>query len=340
MRILCEHFDRSTRLRLRSAPWSNTLTHASPQNITTVFRCPVIFVATSLVASARVAFTLHTSTTMATRQLQHHSQLLHSVVFHFLLLNVYMSAFGAISTTAAGTRKSFSSHFSPNFEQEYPHFTPFNAPDFIHADTESGVGDHADYNADSSVFVPVAAQQPTPVAAAPPLVSSHKLFSSSVSQKRIVQPKRQQLSDIVDAVDADDIKPFKSFVLDLYKNYRSAYMNGNQTIGGMLGVSPAEIEDVVMDEQRHEDEEPIVDEVLVVTDAPNKVRRKFKPKHQRKPSASQMPQPNQIFDDDEVKYNVGPGVNISVEPNKELVNVYLDEDCLKDVFTGNSIFFT
>lgn len=36
----------------------------------------------------------------------------------------------------------------------------------------------------------------------------------------------------------------------------------------------------------------------------------------------------------EIKYNVGPGVNISVEKEKELVSVYLDEDCLKDVFTG------
>lgn len=37
---------------------------------------------------------------------------------------------------------------------------------------------------------------------------------------------------------------------------------------------------------------------------------------------------------EEVKYNVGPGVNIGVEKEKELVSVYLDEDCLKDVFTG------
>lgn len=37
---------------------------------------------------------------------------------------------------------------------------------------------------------------------------------------------------------------------------------------------------------------------------------------------------------DEIKYNVGPGVNISVDVDKELVSVYLDEDCLKDVFTG------
>ncbi|XP_055324067.1 uncharacterized protein LOC129578872 [Sitodiplosis mosellana] len=37
---------------------------------------------------------------------------------------------------------------------------------------------------------------------------------------------------------------------------------------------------------------------------------------------------------EEIKYNVGPGVNIGVEKEKELVSVYLDEDCLKDVFTG------
>lgn len=37
---------------------------------------------------------------------------------------------------------------------------------------------------------------------------------------------------------------------------------------------------------------------------------------------------------EEVKYNVGPGVNIGVEKEKEIVSVYLDEDCLKDVFTG------
>lgn len=37
---------------------------------------------------------------------------------------------------------------------------------------------------------------------------------------------------------------------------------------------------------------------------------------------------------EEIKYNVGPGVNIGVEKEKEIVSVYLDEDCLKDVFTG------
>lgn len=40
---------------------------------------------------------------------------------------------------------------------------------------------------------------------------------------------------------------------------------------------------------------------------------------------------------EEIKYNVGPGVNIGVEKEKELVSVYLDEDCLKDVFTGKSV---
>lgn len=42
---------------------------------------------------------------------------------------------------------------------------------------------------------------------------------------------------------------------------------------------------------------------------------------------------------EEIKYNVGPGVNIGVEKDKELVSVYLDEDCLKDVFTGIILHF-
>lgn len=37
---------------------------------------------------------------------------------------------------------------------------------------------------------------------------------------------------------------------------------------------------------------------------------------------------------DEIKYNVGPGVNVGIEKNRGLVSLYLDEDCLKDVLTG------
>lgn len=40
--------------------------------------------------------------------------------------------------------------------------------------------------------------------------------------------------------------------------------------------------------------------------------------------------------ENEIRYNVGPGVNISVDKDQELVSVFLDEDCLKDVFTGKN----
>jgi len=33
-------------------------------------------------------------------------------------------------------------------------------------------------------------------------------------------------------------------------------------------------------------------------------------------------------------YNVGPGVNVSLDLLRDIVNVHLDEDCLKDVFNG------
>lgn len=35
-----------------------------------------------------------------------------------------------------------------------------------------------------------------------------------------------------------------------------------------------------------------------------------------------------------LKYNVGPGVNVSLDVTNEIVKVHLDEKCLKDVFTG------
>lgn len=41
---------------------------------------------------------------------------------------------------------------------------------------------------------------------------------------------------------------------------------------------------------------------------------------------------------DEIKYNVGPGVNVGIEKNRGLVSLYLDEDCLKDVLTGTYFF--
>lgn len=204
---------------------------------------------------------------------------------------------------------------SPNFEPEYPQFTPFNTPEFIRIGSGLRVRDETTTT--------------TTVAAAAPTFQPH--------------PKRQHFSvaDVVD--DVDDVKPFKTFMLDLYKNYRNAYMNGggvgNQTIGAMFGVSPAHLEDVI-------GIDPAVDDVAddgaaewttttsTTTKRPKRtkttVRRKLKTKTKNRTPET----PNSIIEADEIKYNVGPGVNISLEPEKELVNVYLDEDCLKDVFTG------
>lgn len=239
------------------------------------------------------------------------------------------------SVDATATRKSFSSHFAPNFDPEYPHFTPFNANDFIGVDTEASA--------------PPVQATPHPAAS----VVAQKLFSSSLSHKRLSSAHKQpaapdrsepELAAIDDSFGVDDIKPFQSFVMDMYKNYRQVYhLDGNQTIGSMLGVSPAQLEEVVTFDQHEPAEEQVADVVefhpATVTNAPiNKLRRKFKPKrkHHQQHNAvvRQPPKPNQIVDGDEVKYNVGPGVNIGLERSRELVNVYLDEDCLKDVFTG------
>lgn len=183
-------------------------------------------------------------------------------------------------------------HFSPNFEAEYPHFTPFNNEEFVQMSSDLTVKDD------------FASEQP---------VLAEKVFAPKVHHKshhHHDQPHHHH--------DSDTLQPFKVFVMDLYQNYR------NQTIGSMLGVTPHQIEEVISENVMDEVAPDGPDDAV----APKKEKRR-KNKVKRKNNANSI-----TGGVDELKYNVGPGVNISMDSNKELVNVYLDEDCLKDVFTG------
>lgn len=183
-------------------------------------------------------------------------------------------------------------NFSPNFEPEYPHFTPFNNDEFVQMSSDQRLNDDFE-------------EKP--------------ILSPKVSHHKIPHQKNDHF---------DNAQPFKAFVMDLYQNYRSSYFN--QTLGTMLGVSPDQIEDVIGENTVDEDASA-VPEVVVSTKKEKKRKNKVKRKNNSNSIAGGM---------DELKYNVGPGVNISMDTSKELVNVYLDEDCLKDVFTGNFNFLT
>ena len=105
-----------------------------------------------------------------------------------------------------------------------------------------------------------------------------------------------------------DMKPLKNLMMGLYHNYRSSYVGdkSNRT------------------------------SIQTGAEASNKIDQNDKRKtvHRLKKTTKRK---SAATDEDELKYNVGPGVNISIDVARELVSVFLDEDCLKDVFTGMSI---
>lgn len=207
-----------------------------------------------------------------------------------------------VNINSGSKKRAFPASYGPNFDPEYPNFGPFNSQEFFNMEDElNEESQDPTYEADDYYPHPLAAPA-TSATAAP--------FKSTQSS---VNPAK-------DAEFNNRIKPLKNFVMGLYNNYRSTYM-GNASLESSLtsdnsdGVTPVPLDDDV--ENRLDD--------LV---RPKKPKRKLKPKKKHL---------NSIFDD-ELKYNVGPGVNVSLDKDKELVNVFLDEDSLKDVFSGNNIF--
>lgn len=103
------------------------------------------------------------------------------------------------------------------------------------------------------------------------------------------------------AAAAEDKTVLKTLIGGVYHNYRSSYV-GNKSGSRIMNRNRL---DAVAEVDNKIDEEAMA------------------------PAAK----PSSDFDN-EIRYNVGPGVNISVDKTQELVSVFLDEDCLKDVFTG------
>lgn len=189
-------------------------------------------------------------------------------------------------------KKLWSSSYGPNFDQDFPQFTPFSSDQFINVESDVSVSGNSDTADDHAVnSAPVQTSDPEQLNGEPQYFYTEK----------VVNPIRK-------GEFSERIQPLKNFVLGLYQNYRSTYLD-NKT---MYEVTP-----------KMKDIENKLDVAEVTSDEPTKTKRKTK-KKSKKPKFGE-----------EMRYNVGPGVNVSLDHDKELVNVYLDEDCLKDVFTGN-----
>lgn len=190
-----------------------------------------------------------------------------------------------------GDKKLWSSSYGPNFDPDFPQFTPFNSDQFINVESDVSVSENSEQSDDHVMDNSDDKSDKTPEQ----LNGEPQYF---YSEKNLLPAKDIQFHE--------RIKPLKNFVMGLYQNYRSTYLD-NKTMYGLTS-KLQEVENKI--------------ENVDVNEEAVKPKRKTK-KKSKKPKLG-----------DDVKYNVGPGVNVSLDHDKELVNVYLDEDCLKDVFTG------
>lgn len=190
-------------------------------------------------------------------------------------------------------KKLWSSSYGPNFDPDFPQFTPFSSDQFINVESDVRVSGNSG-PADEHIVDSTPDKSSSITEQEPPNGEPQYFYP-----EKVMNPIRKgQFSE--------RIQPLKNFVMGLYQNYRSTYLD-NKT---MYEVTP-----------KMKDIENKLDDVEVKEEHA-KIKRKTK-KKTKKPKFG-----------DEIRYNVGPGVNVSLDHDKELVNVYLDEDCLKDVFTG------
>lgn len=191
-------------------------------------------------------------------------------------------------------KKLWSSSYGPNFDPDFPQFTPFSSDQFINVESDVSVSDNSEPSDDHVAY------------------STDAKSSTNDQEQLNGEPQYFYSEAVVNPTKniqfRERIKPLKNFVMGLYQNYRSTYLD-NKTVYEMTP-KMREVENKLED--------------VEIKEEPVKTKRKTK-KRSKKPKYGE-----------EVRYNVGPGVNVSLDHDKELVNVYLDEDCLKDVFTGTA----
>lgn len=224
-----------------------------------------------------------------------------------LLLCVTLNVENIDSVENDRQQRAFPVSYGPNFDPELPNFGPFNTKAFVRITSD----DDAD-NVDDDDNVATIENDNSPTIISP---NEQPILPDPF------KPKLTKPHSTKDFEFTERLKPLQDFVMGLYQTYRTSYV-GNQTVADLVG--PLEM----MIENKLDDDSEPGRHSSVAAGAPTKAKkRKTKTKKKHLKAVGEFP-------GDDVKYNVGPGVNVSLDPEKELVNVYLDEDCLKDVFTG------
>lgn len=123
-------------------------------------------------------------------------------------------------------------------------------------------------------------------------------------------------------------KPLRSIFMGLYRNYKSTYL-GNKTA---LEYTKSLKDVVPVEEEKKQPERKAVTSHKTVTS--HKKTRKAKPKKKSKRGTVKKSDPLIYTYDNEYKYEIGQGVNVTLDMNNEMVSVNLDEENIKDILLG------
>lgn len=131
----------------------------------------------------------------------------------------------------------------------------------------------------------------------------------------VTPPKFGKLSD-------KKAKPLRSIFMGLYRNYKSTYL-GNKT---SLEYTKS-LKDVDQDKLL---KKPLERKLTTK----KKKNRKIKTKKKSKRGTVKKSDPLIYSYDNEYRYEIGQGVNVTLDMNQEMVSVNLDEENIKDILLG------
>lgn len=145
-------------------------------------------------------------------------------------------------------------------------------------------------------------------------VASQKIEKFSTTDNLKMNPSTNNEEETL----VDKLMPFTDYIFELYKVYKNSHVKHKlhkPIADKSVDVLVSEIE---LDEDDDEDE---ITTTTTTTSTVSPHKKNIKRKRKKV-----------------VKYNIGPGVNVSLDIPNEIVKVHLDEESLKDVFTGKHFY--
>lgn len=232
--------------------------------------------------------------------------------FNSYLLIFYLTINFVCSNT--DLKKTWNDHPTTNLEPDQPNFGPF----------PSQLITKQKQNINTDVTEPVLKNFQPKVHE---IVSSNPLNFDPEEIQELGLLNGSNDGDPSEDVLSEKMRPFKKIVMEMYKNYKKTFAEEQEK---EQQKEKEVIEKKTVDNDDEEEEK--IDDVTIET-FDDAEKSEWEPKVQ--------PQLKNHTKDHKKKLmkkfiNLGPGVNISLDLPSEMVHVQLDEECLKDVFTGKS----